>query len=248
MSDDLEAVRGPSVGIGMITPSGNVVVERVTNAVLRSFPSVSGHFSRVAVVGSADAYVDDYDWDGMLRAAELLGHAAPACICWNGSKGGSIGFDKDRALCRRITELTGIAATTSTLAIDDALRATGARRLGLVTPYTDGYAAKIPPHFATAGYEVVAQAHGGVSDNLSYAAIPDGDIVAMVERVAAAGPDAVVTYCTNFPAAHLVAALERRLGVAVYDSVSAGVWGALRVAGQPTQAGGQWGGLFGMGP
>ena len=85
----------------MITPSGNVVVERVTNAILRDFPEVSGHFSRTTVVGSTDAYAEDYDWAGMLRAAELLGHAAPACICWNGSKGGSIGFASDRAYAAR---------------------------------------------------------------------------------------------------------------------------------------------------
>jgi len=244
MIDPLARVRGPHIAIGTITPSANVVVERVTSAVLADFPDVSGHFSRTEVVGSADAYTDDYDWISMLRAAELLAHALPACICWNGSKGGSIGFDADRVLCARITELTGIAATTSTLAIDATLRATNAHRLALVTPYRPGYAARIPPVFAAAGYAIVAEAHAGVADNLAYAAIPDADIEAMVRSVAATQPDAIITYCTNFPAAHLVDALERELGVAVYDSVTAGVWGALRLADQPTAAGRRWGSLF----
>jgi maleate isomerase len=248
MTDPLTAVRRPTLGLGFITPSGNVVVERVTTAVLMDFPAVSGHFSRTEVVGSADAYADDYDWDGMLRAAELLSHARPVCICWNGSKGGTLGFDVDRLLCERIRAATGLPATTSTLAIDAALRAITARRIALVTPYRPSYAAKIVPVFGAAGYEIVAEAHAGVADNLAYAAIDDDVIRAMIRSVAAARPDAILTYCTNFPAAHLVSALEEELHVPIYDSVSAGVWGALRLAGQPAEAGRRWGSMFGIEP
>ena len=242
----LDRVRRPNIALGTITPSGNVVVERVTSAVLAGFPDVSGHFSRTTVVGSTDDYTEDYDWHGMLRAAELLSHASPAALVWNGSKGGSLGFDRDRALCARITANTGIAATTSTLAIDAAMRHQGQRRVALVTPYAAAYAAKIPPHFAAAGYEVVAEAHAGLSDNLSYAAVPDADILAMARSTATARPDAIIAYCTNFPAAHLVPVLEAELDIMVYDSTSAGVWGALRLAGQDTTPGLQWGRLFGL--
>jgi hypothetical protein len=34
--------------------------------------AVSGHFPRIEVVGSTDAYKDDYNWDGMMRTAALL--------------------------------------------------------------------------------------------------------------------------------------------------------------------------------
>jgi maleate isomerase len=61
---------------------------------------VSGHFSRIEVIGSTDAYKDDYDWDSMMRAAVLLSHADPDVICWNGSKGGSIGLDATRTTVR----------------------------------------------------------------------------------------------------------------------------------------------------
>ena len=115
-------------------------------------------------------------------------------------------------------------------------------------PYRSGYAAKIPPVFAAAGYATVTEAHAGVADNLAYAAIPDSDIVAMVRATAASRPDAVITYCTNFPAAHLVDALERELGIAGTNSVTAGVWGALRLADQTTGPGRRWGSLFELDP
>jgi maleate isomerase len=242
----LSGVRGPHVALGVVTPSGNVVVERVTTAVLADFPAVSGHYSRVPVHGSAAIHAPGYDWDAMLTAANLLSHIGPASIVWNGTKGGSVGFELDVALCQRIKDATGIRATTSTLAIQAALRANGQRRVALVTPYDKAYAVKLPPHFAAAGFEIVAEADAGLADNLAYAGLPDADMLAMFRAVAGAKPDAIIAYCTNMPAAHLADAMERELGIQVYDSTSAGVWGALRLAGQPTAAGRAWGSLFGQ--
>ena len=53
-----------------------------------------------------------------------------------------------------------------------------------------------------------------------------------------------MTFCTNFPAAHLVAPLEQETGIPIYDTVSIGVWDALRRAGVVTERGGRWGSLF----
>ena len=230
--------------IGTITPSGNIVVERMTTAILADFPAVSGHYSRIKVVGSTDAYKGDYDWDGMMRAAELLSHAEPDVICWNGSKGGSIGLDADCRLCERITEATGRPATTSSLAILEAFAATGVRQFGLVTPYASGYADRIPPHFLAQGYACVSQAHAGLSDNLSYCAVTDADIAAMVRAATAEQPDAIILYCTNFPGAHMVAELEAETGITIYNSVSACVLKCLRLIGEPTVPGSRWGSLF----
>jgi maleate isomerase len=242
--DPLNWYRQQRHAIGTITPSGNLVVERITTAILADFPAVSAHFSRVAVVGATDAYSDDYDWDGMLRAAELLSHAEPGVICWNGSKGGSIGFAHDRRLCQRITETFGRPATTSTLALESVFRATGVTRFGLVTPYADAYARRIPPHFAREGFACTAAAHAGYSDNLSYARVPEDDIAGMIRGVAAERPQAIILYCTNLPAAPLVAALEAETAIPIYDSVAICVWHCLRLLGQDTAPGARWGSLF----
>jgi maleate isomerase len=243
-ADPLTWYRRQRHGIGTITPSGNVVVERITTAILADFPTVSGHYSRIEVVGAADAYQDDYDWTGMMRAAALLSHAEPGVICWNGSKGGSIGLERDRTLCHRITEATGRPATTATLAIESVFRATGVQRFGLVTPFTSAYADRIPPHFAREGYTCAAGAHAGYNDNLSYCRVPDAAIADMIRSVAAQQPDAIILYCTNFPGAPLVAAMEAETGIPIYDSVSVCVWQCLRLLGQPTDPGARWGGLF----
>ena len=236
--------RQQTKAIGTITPSGNIVVERVTAAVLADFPEVSGHFSRTPVFGSSDSYRDDYDWDGMLGAARLLSHANVDVICWNGSKGVSLGFDADVGLCERITRETGVQATTSVLALDRVLRDTEVKTIGLVSPHTDAYQAKVTAAFEKRGFPCIAEAHSGFSDNYSYCTVPDADIVRMIREVAAAKPDAIVTFCTNFPAAHLVAVLERETGIPIYDTTSIGVWDALRRAGVQTERGARWGSLF----
>jgi maleate isomerase len=233
------------VFIGTITPSSNTIVERITLEILRSFPSASAHFSRTPVVGARDAFPDRYDLDGMLGAARLLGHARLDVICWNGSKGGSIGFHHDRELCARIAEETGAKATTSILALDEVLRGAGRRRIAFVSPYDGKYQAKTIETFRREGYDCVAEAHCDLSDNFSFSQVPPATIEEMVRQVAASAPDAIVTICTNFPAAPVIGDLERELGVPIYDTTSIAVWKSLSLAGVDTSPGRAWGRIFG---
>ena len=232
-------------GIGVITPSGNTVVERVTIGILEAFPEISCHFSRSGVHGSSDPHPDSYDWDSMLGAARLIAHAGPEVIVWSGSKAGSIAFDLDRELCDRIAAETGCRATTSTLALVDALARVGAKRVALVTPYTPPYQAKVLATFRREGLDCVADACAGLSDNLSYASMTADEIRAMLHQVAAARPDAIVAWCTNFLAAPLAAELERETGIALLDSTALAAWHALRLLGIETAAARAWGRLFG---
>ncbi len=117
--------------LATITPSANWVVEATTIALLREEPGVAPVFSRTPV---PDGVPDAHDLPNMLRAAELLAHARPAAIVWNGSKGGLIGLEHDRALAEAITAETGIPAGTSALEIERVLYLIGARRVELPAP------------------------------------------------------------------------------------------------------------------
>ena len=74
--------------------------------------------------------------------------------------------------------------------------------------------------------------------------MPDSEIVRMIRAVAAAKPDAIVTFCTNFPAAHLAAMMEQETGIPIYDTISTTVWGSLRAAGVDTKRVKGWGKIF----
>jgi maleate isomerase len=231
--------------VGTITPSGNTVVERITLGIARELPEISVHFSRTPVFGSSDPSPDRYAVDGLLAAARLLAHAAPQVLVWNGSKGAGIGFDHDRELVQSIHAETGIRATTSILGLAELLAAKNIRRLGIVTPYSTSAQQMTLACLAREGFECVAEAHAGLSDNLSYAGVPVERIATMARQVAASRPQAIVCLCTNFPAAVMAAPLEAELGLPVYDSTALGVWHALRLCGADTHlAAPLWGSLF----
>jgi maleate isomerase len=239
-----ESLAPAATAIGVITPSGNDVVERTTIAICSALPGVSVHFSRTPVFGERDPYPASYDWEGMLGAAKLLAHVDPAVIVWNGSKAAAIDFALDRQLVERIGIETGRKATTSILALDEVLRADGIRRIGVISPYDAAYGAKVDATFTKAGYTIAASAHRGLADNLSFSRIPLDEIAAMARRVAASRPQAIVAVCTNFPAAAVAAEIEAEHGLPVYDTVALGVWASLRAAGVDVRPARAWGRLF----
>jgi maleate isomerase len=217
--------------IGTITPSANTVVERTTQAMLRDLPQAAAIFARIPVHGDRDPFPNSYNIEAMMQAAILLSHARPDAIIWNGSKGGGIGLDHDRDLVARITAATGIAADTSGLALLRALAAEGVQSIGLLTPYTEAYTARLVDRLNAQDVPVVASRHLGMSDNLSYASVPYDTILGQARSLAAGRPDILLSWCTNYPAGPLAAEVEAETGVPFWDATTLGVIGGLATAG-----------------
>lgn len=227
--------------MGVITPSGNTVVEQVTIAILRLFPQVACHFSRSPVFGKTDPYPESYDWDGMLGAATLLAHTNPDLLVWNGSKAGQISFALDEELAAKATR----PLTSSTLALKRLIAVEGWRTAGLITPYLQSHGARVEQVFASEGLRCSGVAHAGLADNLTYASMLAADIIAMAKEAASAKPDVLIAWCTNLPAAPLVADIEQATGLPMVDSTSVAVFEALYRFGIDTKPARSWGSLFG---
>lgn len=235
-----------SIRLGMLTPSSNTTLEPVTTAMVASLPAVSLHFSRfpvteIALTGAALAQFDDAP---ILAAAALLAHAKVDVIAWNGTSSGWLGFDADRRLCERIEATTGIQATTSMLALNEVLAATGVRRLGLATPYEDDVQQRIIANYAALGIECDPERHLGLRDNFAFADVDEETLTGMIRAVAGAKPDAIGVICTNLRAAPLVAALEADAELPIYDTIATVVWKSLKLAGIDSAAVEGWGRLF----
>jgi maleate isomerase len=232
--------------LGMLTPSSNTVLEPVTSAMVTGLPEVTAHFARFRVteISLREAALDQFDEAPLLEAAALLADARVAVIAWNGTSAGWLGFERDAALCEHITARTGIPATSSVLALNEVLRATGVTRLGLVTPYLDEIQRRIVANYAAAGIACVAERHLGDPGNFSFSEVSADTIAEMVRAVAAERPQAITTFCTNLNAAPLVDALEREVGIPIYDTVSVVVWKSLRLAGVDPHRVAGWGRLF----
>jgi maleate isomerase len=232
--------------LGMLTPSSNTVLEPVTTAMLAGLPEASAHFGRfkvteIALTREALGQFDDRE---ILGAAELLSHARVGVIGWSGTSASWRGFDTDVALCRRITEATGIPACTSVLALNELFGRLGVRRFGLVTPYLDDVQAKIIANYTAAGFECLADRHLGLRDNFGFSEVDADTLRTMVRDVAATRPDTIVILCTNLRGGPLVAELEAELGIPILDSVATVVWKSLQLVGADTRRVRGWGLLF----
>jgi maleate isomerase len=235
------------IRLGMLTPSSNTVLEPVTSAMLAGLDDVTAHFSRFPVteIALSPGALAQFDDAPILAAAGLLAHAKVDVIAWNGTSSGWLGFDADERLVSRITAETGIAATTSMLALNEVLAAQGAKRVAFVTPYLDAVQARIVANYATLGFDCVAERHLGLQDNFSFCQVDAATLAGMVRSVATARPDAIAVICTNLRAAGLVEALEAETKIPVYDTIATAVWKSLLMAGaDPARVAG-WGRLFG---
>jgi maleate isomerase len=230
----------------MLTPSSNTVLEPVTTAMLAQLPLVGVHFSRfkVTAVGLGKRALGQFDTAPILQAATLLADAKVDVITWNGTAAGWRGFATDERLVAAIERRTGIRACTSVLALNEVFRLTGVKRFALVSPYTDDMQAAIIANYGRANIDCVAERHLDVRSNFAFAAVSERQIAAMVRAVAKAKPDAIAIYCTNLRGAPLVAALERELGIPIYDTIATAVWASLRLAGMTPNRIKGWGALF----
>ncbi|MDQ6639789.1 MAG: aspartate/glutamate racemase family protein [Pseudomonadota bacterium] len=232
--------------IGVLTPSSNTALEPLTSAIASAVPGISAHFSRFTVteISLRDASLNQFDDSKILDAARLLADARVDVICWSGTSASWLGFEKDRQLCARITEATGVPATTSVLALNELLAAQGARTLGLVSPYVEDVQQRIVANYAGIGIECVAERHLDLSVNFAFSEVEPDTLRRMLREVAGERPDAMTIMCTNLHGAQLVEEMERELGIPIYDSVSTVVWSALRTIGVDPHAVQGWGSLF----
>ncbi len=232
--------------LGMLTPSSNTVLEPVTAAMLAGLSQVSAHFSRFPVteISLREGALGQFDTRPMLAAARLLADARVDVIAWNGTSAGWLGFESDARLCDLIGAETGVPTASSVLALNEVFALTGVARFALVTPYLEEIQERIVANYAAAGFDCVAERHLGERVNFAFAEFDEARIADMVREVAAAEPEAIAVFCTNFRGAPVAAALEAETGIPVYDTVATAVWKSLRLAGVDPKGVAGWGRLF----
>jgi maleate isomerase len=158
----------------------------------------------------------------------------------------AIAFDAVAYACTSGTTLIGAARVAAlvggacrTRAVTDpltaaiaAMRALGAERLGIVSPYIDSVAGPIRQAFAAAGFDVAATLSFGEECEARVARIDPGSIADAARDVArAADIDALFLSCTNLRTLDVIAPLEAELGLPVLGSNQVLAWDMARRAG-----------------
>jgi maleate isomerase len=226
------------VKIGLLLPSTNTVAETEYWQMLPW--GVTVHAGRMLVTQTEVGTDRDYLYlnDQMFAALEptlanLLtcrpDHLALAMSAMSFAGGAAA----DPALRQRLAETSGVPVTSGPSACLAAVRAVGASRIGLLSPFQPAVEAETARWFAEHDVEVVTTYSFLAQTTLAIAAIgPDDARAALValddERV-----EAFVQVGTNVQLAGLAAAAEWWLGRPVIHVNTSMVWDILRAQGVP---------------
>ncbi|WP_435140231.1 maleate cis-trans isomerase family protein [Pseudopelagicola sp. nBUS_19] len=206
--------------LGLLVPSSNVVLEPLFKTVKTD---VTIHVSRLGVL---DVKLDttsraQFELESQLSAAKLLCDANVEAIVWGGTSASWLGIEHDINFVEKMRHLTGVPIGSCVLEINRQLGVLGAKRLGIVSPYTTDVADQINNNYECMGFSIVASAHDGGDLSNDFANIPQHVIADMIQTVAAAKPDAIVLMCTNLAGAALAKSLQDEVGCPIIDSAAA---------------------------
>lgn len=131
---------------------------------------------------------------------------------------------------------SGRTSVTTAQSLVEALRALGAKRVAVATPYHDALNEHEKHFLQGHGFEVVAlrglgYGANGPAEYRNIARIPPADVLAHARSVVRAAADAILLSCTDMATLDIIEPLERETGKPVISSNQATFWYALRRAG-----------------
>lgn len=210
--------------IGVIVPSSNRIVERVTENILGDAEGIDACYTRIPyTVPVAGAY----DVAAFVTAALLLADAGADVICWNATRGAVLGLDAERLLARAIHEATGLRMTSAYFALMALHRREQFGRIGLVTQGSASEGALVRRNIRAQGLPVSAELHLGIEDNRQAAYADLASVATFAGTHADAGGDCVLIWSTNLPGHALETGVGREKEVRIVDSASIAIRSAM---------------------
>jgi maleate isomerase len=215
--------------VGLLVPSSNTVMEPDFWRALP--PGATLHTGRMYLEETTPEAESRMLDEHVLPAARDLATARPDLIVFGCTSAGALrGNQYDADLCRRISDLSGVPTVSVIASVRQAITASGARRVGVVTPYVDALNQRIRESVEADGVAVAGIAGLGISDNFEIATVPQERIVDFAERTLRdLDIDLAFVSCTNFPAVTALPELEQRLGLPVVTSNQAAIAAMLRL-------------------
>lgn len=232
--------------IGQIVPSSNTTMETEIPAILRAREAFAPerftfHSSRMRMKHVTKEELAAMDADSDRCALELsdarvdvLGYACLVAIMSMG-----LGYHRvsEERLYRR-TQENGAPApvVTSAGALVDGLRALGAKRVSILTPYMKPLTQLVIDYIEHEGIEVVDSISLEIPDNLEVGRQDSRAPIEITKRLNTSGVDAVVaSACVQMPSLASVQPIEDRVGLPVVSSSVATTFMMLRRLGLDTR-------------
>jgi len=214
-----------SVRVGLIIPSSNRMVEQ---EMVRAFPAgVQPHITRLRMTGP-NRMGHDQLIPRVEEATRALADAKCDVVAFHCTANSmEEGADGEARILAAVEGSGARHATTTATAIRRALDALGARKIVLVTPYSQAVTDHEAEFLNAAGYEVIYAKGYELAGSDAYCATPPD--VWRERALAATRPDADVYFlsCANISVFSIIDELEARLGRPVITSNQSVVWDTL---------------------
>jgi maleate isomerase len=219
---------GERLRIGMLIPSGNVIIEPQVNAMLPQ--GVALYATRLPLRGSSEAELLAMAAN-VEEAARLLAHAGVGLIAFNCTAVSTYSKALEADIKRRIGEAAGVPALPTSEALVAALRVLKAKKIVLLTPYLREVNEREVAFLQREGFEVLAETGLGLDTNTEMALLPPHTWVELARRFTDERADAYLVSCTAVRSAEVIDTLERELNRPVVTSNQAITWHCLRAGG-----------------
>jgi maleate isomerase len=223
--------------LGVLVPATNTAVE----ADFQRHPvlGISVHTARLSIV---DGELSAATLDGMnsvltnaLRDLAAAHVDAIAYGCTSGSFYKGPGWDED--VMKLIREIAGVPAVATSPSVVSALRAAGAKRLCVVTPYPTDLNARLRVYLENAGFEVAVIAGDERSAVRGHRAVNDQDPAEIAEFAIqnwTEDADALFCSCTAWRAMEAIAEIQTAIGKPVITSNQATIWASMQLLASST--------------
>ena len=233
--------------IGLIVPSSNLTMETEIPRMLRDreadIPAerFTFHSSRMRMkhvtaeeLRRMNAQTERASLELADARPDVVASACLVAIMAQGADYHCRAEDEIRAALR--SEGLEIPVVSSAGALLRALRALGARRIAMVTPYMKPLTQLVADYIEAAGVEVVDALSLEVSDNLDVALLSTDDLAEHWRAVDLSNADVLVlSACVQMPSLAAIAPVEERAGMPVISAATATVYSILADLGLETR-------------
>jgi maleate isomerase len=213
----------PRAIIGVMTPAMNTVVQPELELLRPA--GVTNQMQRFRLGGDkvSDDLIDE--------AMKLMDCKPRALAIGLTTDAGPGGVAKLAARCNELAAAVGVPVCNASAADHAALRALGARRVAVVTPFNAEVDRNVRANVEAAGFEVVAIRGTEAPSLPAICETSLDDIRRVFRHVAEADCDAILQVGTALPVVALIAELEAELGRPIVACNAAVYWQTLRAAG-----------------
>jgi len=212
----------PRAVIGVMTPAMNTVVQPELE-LLRP-QGVTNQMQRFRLGG-------DQVSDDLLDEAEKLMDCKPVAMAVGlTTDAGPGGVEKLDKRCSELSQHIGIPVCNASIATQQALKAIGAKRIAVLTPFNAEVDQVVKGNIEAGGFEVIAIKGSEAPSLPAICETPLQQIRELIRELAESDCDAIAQVGTALPVVELIEEMEQETGKKIIACNAAVYWQALRAA------------------